>query len=470
MILDDKGEVVSTKFGYEGSQAVSRHRNWLSTTSPVDISEEQVLPFAQRNTLVSHLYELYRNDPVCFAIVESIVTNVASPKLISNTGDDEYDAEKERLFARWFNNCETTGFSLPEVLRLVLRELCLAGEVFLMLGPSKLMLIEANRIASDPKNKKKQEVEGIVINSEGRATSYRVCGFDDRGRLDVTKGKYVSARNCIHVASRNRISSIRGTPWLSSSISLLKDIQELVKASVSKAKISSLLSAFVKSETSHHQMHNVGGYDEPLRSSHTKLATGAVMYLEPNEDIKIIQGGDIGNLDDFIEMRISDVLATLGLSIEALRSFSKSSYASSRATRSMLANKFGQYREMLETKLLNRVQFWYSSKLVKEGMLNQTDGIDNEAINWSWKAIPSLDVQKDALTHSTLLKNGMSNLAEIQNEKGKDWQATIEGRAQELRYAQDMADKYGVNPSLLLPEYQYDQPLQDEPIDEVDSG
>ena len=157
MILDDKGEVVSTKFGYEGSQAVSRHRNWLSTTSPVDISEEQVLPFAQRNTLVSHLYELYRNDPVCFAIVESIVTNVASPKLISNTGDDEYDAEKERLFARWFNNCETTGFSLPEVLRLVLRELCLAGEVFLMLGPSKLMLIEANRIASDPKNKKKQE-------------------------------------------------------------------------------------------------------------------------------------------------------------------------------------------------------------------------------------------------------------------------------------------------------------------------
>ena len=35
----------------------------------------------------------------------------------------------------------------------------------------------------------------------------------------------------------------------------------------------------------------------------------------------------------------------------------------------------------------------------------------------AWQAIPTLDAQKDAVTHNVLLKNGMTNLAKIQGEK-----------------------------------------------------
>ena len=46
---------------------------------------------------------------------------------------------------------------MAEVIRLIIRELCLAGECFILLGSKKLQMIEGNRIATDPKNKKKQE-------------------------------------------------------------------------------------------------------------------------------------------------------------------------------------------------------------------------------------------------------------------------------------------------------------------------
>ena len=73
MIFNDKGEPV--KMGYDGAESVSRHRNWLNNNSPVDHSEEQVLDFHKRNTLVAHLYDLYRSDTICYAIVEAMVTN-----------------------------------------------------------------------------------------------------------------------------------------------------------------------------------------------------------------------------------------------------------------------------------------------------------------------------------------------------------------------------------------------------------
>ena len=465
MIFNDKGEPV--KMGYDGAESVSRHRNWLNNNSPVDHSEEQVLDFHKRNTLVAHLYDLYRSDTICYAIVEAMVTNISTPRLISQTGNDEYDQKREKLFSRFFLNCEVSGLSMAEVIRLIIRELCLAGECFILLGSKKLQMIEGNRIATDPKNKKKQEVEGVVLNSEGTPTSYRICGFDKNGRLDVKNGKYVSARNCIHIAHRTRINSIRGIPLMASCVSHLKDISELIKASVNKAKVSSLLTAFVKSETNFHQMHNVNGYDEPLRSSHTSLKTGSICYLEPNESIEILKGGDIGNLDAFIRERVADCLSTLGLSLECLRSYSNSSYASSRATRSMLAHKFNEYRSMLETKGLNRVAFWYSAKLNKEGILTAPADIDMQDYKLAWKAIPTLDAQKDAVTHNVLLKNGMTNLSKIQGEKGEDWTEILEGRAKELSAIKEIADKYGINASMLMPEYSFDQPLDDS--DEVDN-
>lgn len=465
MIFNHNGDPV--KLGYDGAEPVSRHRNWLNNNSPVDHSEEQVLNFHKRQTLVAHLYDLYRSDTICYAIVEAMVTNISSPKFISQTGNDKYDQAREKLFKKFFLNCEVSGLSMAEVIRLIVRELCLAGEVLVILG-DKLQMIECSRLASDPKNKKKQEIEGVVLNNKGAPSSYRICGYDKNGRLDVKNGKYISARNCIHIAHRTRINSIRGVPLLASSVSHLKDISELIKASVNKAKVSSLLTAFVKSETNFHQMHNVNGYDEPLRSSHTSLKTGSICYLEPNESIEILKGGDIGNLDAFIRERCGEVLAGLGLSLECLKNFGGSSYASSRATRSMLANKFNQYRAMLENKGLNRIAFWYSAKLNKDGILPSPAGVDQQDFKLSWQAIPTLDAQKDAVTHNVLLKNGMTNLAKIQDEKGDDWYDVLEGRAKELSAIQEIADKYGINASMLMPEYSFDQPLAEG--DEVDEN
>ena len=122
---------------------------------------------------------------------------------------------------------------------------------------------------------------------------------------------------------------------------------------------------------------------------------------------------------------------------------------------------------MIETKFLNRVGFWYSAKLNKENKLVSPAGIDMTEIKWAWQAIPTLDAQKDAVTHNVLLKNGMSNLSKIQGEKGDDWHDVIEQRAKELSAITDIANKYGINANMLMPEYTFDQPIDEG--DEVDN-
>ena len=61
----------------------------------------------------------------------------------------------------------------------------------------------------------------------------------------------------------------------------------------------------------------------------------------------------------------------------------------------------------------------------------------------------------------------MTNLSKIQGEKGEDWTEILEGRAKELSAIKEIADKYGINASMLMPEYSFDQPLDDS--DEVDN-
>jgi lambda family phage portal protein len=450
-LYDSKGKPVS--FSYDGANAVGRHNDWKPIANPA-LSEEEVLPIHKRQTLIGHLNDLFRNSPLTQSIVQCIITNVGFPKLRSATSNDDFNKTKDELFAKWFSNCEFTSLNLRDLCGLIVKSLCLEGEVFFMLTKEgQLQAIEACRIQSNPNNKPENEIDGIRFNKNGKPTAYRVCNFNQWGSVDFSKGKYVQARNMIHVANRTRVNSLRGIPLLASSVNSLKDVQELIRATVQKQKISACLTAFVSVENPLAERWSNNGMDEPARSEHLDLRSGAIYMLQPNEKISVVESkANTGDMETFIEQRVSDILATVGLTNSVLKGFDKTSYASSRATRSITSHTFKLWRMNIEERFLNRVQFWKSAKMVNLGELPKSE--EQEKVDWQFVVPPSLDRNADLKADAASLQNGLANLSDVLGEKhGQDWEEKLEQRAIEISKAKELAKQYDVPINSLLPNY-----------------
>ena len=343
---------------------------------------------------------------------------------------------------------------MREIISMIIKSLCLEGEIFFMLtNDGMLQAIEPIRIQSKTKDKAENEIDGIRFNKNGKPTSYRICQLDSSGKVDILNGRHVAARNIIHIANRTRINSLRGIPMLGSCVNQIKDVAELVRATIQKSKISACLTAFVTLDNPHAERWNQNGYDEPARSENLDLRSGAIYLLNQGESLQVVESkANVENIDQFIEQRVSDILAVLGLTTSVLKGFDKTSYASSRATRSITSHTFKLWRTMLEEKFLSRVQFWKASKMVKIDQLPESE--EQTSVEFPFITPPSLDKKADYQADAVGLSNGLQTLSDVLGEKGgEDWQDKMEQRAIELAKAQELAKKYQVPVESLLPNY-----------------
>ena len=154
----------------------------------------------------------------------------------------------------------------------------------------------------------------------------------------------------------------------------------------------------------------------------------------------------------FTESILQNVLASVSLTSSVLKGFDKTSYASSRATRSITSHTFKLWRMNLEERFLNRIQFWKSSKFVNLQELPESEQQTN--VDWQFVVPPSLDRNADLKADAASLQNGLANLSDVLGEKhGQDWEEKLEQRALEISKAQELAEKHGVPIESLLPNY-----------------
>jgi hypothetical protein len=436
MILDDLGNPV--KFGYGGATPHWRrsHDSILDRSRIVE-TEEKVLDHGSRLELLSNLRDLERNNPICRAIVQVFVSNLGNCTFNATSENKSLDQQREQVFSRYFRSCEISGDGMSRVLGCIISDLLLAGEVFVILTRAgSFQLLPSERIGSamNADDKRENEVEGIVLNRVGRPVAYRVANLKD-GVVDYHSGTYIPARDVIHIANRNRIGQLRGTPMLAPAFKTLEDIHEVQSAFTAKVKTSSALTGFITSNNPTSARWDGSEFsDEPLRSTYKKLYSGSLLLLEQGESVETIQGGSIDGVDKFLINLISFACASVGITMENLVGWSNASFSSSKATRAVTNHRFGQIREDMENQFLRRLCRWRQFKFENTEELPRQEDSTREQFNFQWTTAPTLDRRQDAQTDALLLEKGLASPSTIFANNGLDYQVEIEkiGRDKKL--------------------------------------
>lgn len=430
-ILNEFGKPV--QFGYAGSRPSWRKNEDALDRSAITMSEEKVLSHGNRIELLSTLRDLERNNPIAKAICQVFVSNIGTCKYQSQLETDARETH-EKLFKAYFKNCEITGYGLQKTLAHVITDLLLAGECFVLLTKGgSFQLIPSERIGSswDSAQKRENEADGIVLNSFGTPQFYRVAGMTD-GIVDYNKGKYIPAKDVIHIANTNRIGQLRGTPLLAAATKTLEDIHEVQTAYTAKIKTASALTGFITSNQPYSARWDGNEFtDEPMRSSYKKLYSGSLLLLEQGESIETIQGGTVDGVDRFMTQLISFACSSVGITVENLVGWSNASFSSSKATRAVTNHRFNQLRKQLEETFLNRLCRWRIYKWENNGELDPIETEDRESFGFQWSSSPTLDRRQDAQTDAVLLENKLCSKQTIFANNGLDYEEELQKMAKD---------------------------------------
>ena len=348
--------------------------------------------------------------------------------------NEELNEKQNKLFKNYFRNCEISGHGMQKVLQHIITDLLLAGEAFVLLTKGgSFQLVPSERVASshDPQKRKKNEVDGIVLNQFGRPTQYRIAQVKD-GVVDYSEGIYINSKDCIHVANTTRIGQIRGTPLLAAATKTLEDIHEVQTAYTAKVKTSSALTGFITSNQPYSARWDGNEFgDEPMRSSYKKLYSGSLLLLEAGESVETIQGGAVDGVDKFMLSLISFACSSVGITVENLVGWSNASFSSSKATRAVTNHRFGQIREQIEDIFLRRLCKWKMYKWENNGEINGMVEGDRESFDFMWTTSPTLDRRQDAQTDAVLLENGLASKSTIYAANGMDYEEELKKMAKD---------------------------------------
>jgi len=431
-ILNEFGKPV--QFGYAGSRPSWRKHEDALDRSSITQTEEKVLSHGNRLELLSTLRDLERNNPICKSIIQVFVSNLGSCKYQAMGSNEELNEKQNKLFKNYFRNCEISGHGMQKVLQHIITDLLLAGEAFVLLTKGgSFQLVPSERVASshDPQKRKKNEVDGIVLNQFGRPTQYRIAQVKD-GVVDYSEGIYINSKDCIHVANTTRIGQIRGTPLLAAATKTLEDIHEVQTAYTAKVKTSSALTGFITSNQPYSARWDGNEFgDEPMRSSYKKLYSGSLLLLEAGESVETIQGGAVDGVDKFMLSLISFACSSVGITVENLVGWSNASFSSSKATRAVTNHRFGQIREQIEDIFLRRLCKWKMYKWENNGEINGMVEGDRESFDFMWTTSPTLDRRQDAQTDAVLLENGLASKSTIYAANGMDYEEELKKMAKD---------------------------------------
>jgi capsid protein len=357
------------------------------------------------------------------------ISNLGKCKFKSTTGEENTDENREALVNNYLRRLEITGQGIGSVLKAVITDLLLAGEVFVILTRGgSIQLIPSERIGSAQmdSNRRENEVDGLVLNKYGQPIFYRLAAIEE-GKINYEKGTYIAARDIIHISNTSRIGQLRGTPMLAAATESLEQLHLVTAAYTAKVKTSAALTGFITSNQPYSARWEGNEFDsEPMRSTYTKLYNGSILLLEQGESVETIQGGNVDGVDKFLIHLMSNACASVGITIENLVGWSNASFSSSTATRAVTNHRFNQLREYLEENFLRRLFRWRLFKYERTGELDESEPDSYENFALQWTTSPTLDRRKDAQTYEALLKNNLASYTRIFSELGLDFDQEAE--------------------------------------------
>lgn len=402
-------------------------------------ADMEASPEIRRTLRMRSRYEV-ANNSYAKGLVQMLANDCigTGPRLQMLSGDEDFNDEIEREFARW-----AEAVRLPAKLRTMRMSRCQDGEAFAVLAtnpkvrhPVKLdlMLIEADRVSGDLVwLAEDNSADGVSFDHWGNPSSYRVLKYHP-GDIKFMPGDeaiQIPAEYMLHIFRQDRPGLHRGVPELTAALPLFAQLRRYNLAVLSAAEAAADFAAILYT-------------DAPPNGESDAVEPMDAIPLERNMMLTVPAGWKLSQLDpkqpaanhaEFVKIILSEIARCVVTTYGTLAGdFSGHNYASGRLDNQIYHKSILVDRSFWESEVLNRIfAVWF-----REYSLASMSDIIPERHTWFWDGFPHVDPNKEATAQEKRLNNNTTTLAAECAKDGRDYMAVLRQRAKEIRLMREL--------------------------------
>lgn len=357
---------------------------------------------------------LAKNDPIVASAVDLLVSMIVGIGTRLNTADEAVDED--------FNGYRfdpSRRLSLTALEQAVIRSWVVSGEALALLvvieGGFAVHLLnpeQLDRSKNEDLGNGDRIISGVELDAYDRVRGYWLLPqAPDDPFMRVTQAQRFDARDVIHVFEREFPGQVRGISPLTAVLPAVNTASIATDAGLKKLQVAALFTAFL---TTPDGSDMFGGDARP------SLEPGALIRLNPGEDVRSAQGGDAGDLPAFLKLIYHQCAAAIGCTYEDLTGdLSGVNYSSYRAGALTARRKAEARRKVLliDGLLVPVFERWRAIEQLKGR------AIAGDPAKWIEPTWPEIDRQKEANADIALVNAGLKSRKEVIEGRGRDFSA-----------------------------------------------
>ncbi|WP_438482737.1 phage portal protein [Oleiharenicola lentus] len=413
----------------------------------ISLAEDYYFAGPQRSIALARLRREIRNNPYLAGLFNNFPSAIGFSNLRSRSSSKKYNDLKELFWYRWKKRVTRAGDSLRSCEEIILREMFVAGEIFIVLlvtGHIQLVPSEycgsATTASAEVKTDGTKEINGILYDANDRPIAYRFGKLNPSGTITFDGTTPVPAQFVIHVYNKDRVLMGRGLPWALPCLRPAHDLYEITRSKTKQIKDANTISGTIESEEAEEILKGMSS--NPTASINDDTATGetedaaadkqdkqpVVISLKPGQFIALKKGEKLNMLKtqyqasdykELVMLMLHAMSTPIGLPVELWFSgLGDVSYSGFKGLGTQWNARRRYILFFLEDRYLDRLHFWRISKAAKEGDLPPNPDKDDDLIDWAWRRTAVLDEEKEARANAQRLESGESSLADIWEANG----------------------------------------------------
>lgn len=414
---------------YEGASTGRRTDGW--TTAGTDANAE-IRPGVKR--LRERARDMVRNNAYAARIVNVLVSNTIGPGIVGNFKvftDQNLSTEADgdgarRLFKQWAEStaCDFSGqLNLAGLQAQAMLTIVQSGGVIVRrirvkpgLGspiPFKLQVLEPDFIDIDKDGN--DIVQGIQFDSAGKLKGIWLFnqhpGAEGASKLTSTLVPAAELRYCFRP---DRPGQVHGVTWLAPVLVMLKDLDDMMDATLYKQKISAAFTAFVHDMEAFND--NASGKSPALSE---KFEPGAIEILPPGKTIEFANPPSATDFPEFVKTILKAISAGVGATYEAATGdLAGVSFSGGRMGWIEFQRLIEQWRwNMFIPQFCGGVEEWFRDALVILGTVSDKNGLE-----WAWTPPRREQIDPVSETNAAInaVRGGVKSLRQVHEELGED--------------------------------------------------
>lgn len=447
---------------YEGAGTGRRFAGWRAPASDANTAGA-----GQLGRLRDRCRDTVRNNGwgrrALRARAQNVVGGGIVAKWVSDRPDDPRLPRIRALWKAWALSTEIDAERRRDfygMQRLAVRSIVESGEILFrrrfrrpqdgLTIPLQIQALEADHI-DDTKDGDQNDrgfvtrnVQGVNFNAIGQRLGYWLFPEHPGSNYRPTfQSVFVPDEEILHVYEAWRPGQVRGVPALAPCVLLLRDLDEYEDASLVKAKVAAMFSAFVyrpRDPDADTPGASAAADGTPIET----LEPGTVEYLREGEDVRFANPPTVEGYDEFTAGKLRKVAAAIGITFEQLtQDYSRVNFTSGRMGWIENALEVSETRwDVLDPLFLSPISRWFLELVeLRHGI--STEGI---SVEWTEPAREMLDPTREVAAKIKAVRGGLRSLSDTIRGDGYDPDTVLQEIAEERKKCEELEIKLETNP------------------------